>query len=97
MSATQFLDTCTALRTGNQQLVVDMIFDNVDHLMTAKRYEEVNELMDNIDVTTISSEGLVAFLVITLPDRAFLSSRKAFVDHTVRELLSRGVEVADLE
>lgn len=95
MSASRFLDTCYALRTGNQQLVVDMIFENVDQLLTSKRYEEADEVLRITDLSMLSDEAIIALLCITLAGRGNLPSRSFFAHKAREELTFRNVP--DLE
>ena len=58
----------------------DVIYEKVDALLCASRFAEIGQLLDQLDVDSLSADEVVAYLSITVAARHLLAARARFVE-----------------
>ena len=72
---------------GDSDDALDLIYTEIDRLLQNALFEQVDEVLDAIDPSTMAAAPLLAFVSITYAPREHLRSRSQFVAR-VRERLT---------
>jgi hypothetical protein len=75
---------------------ITILFNRVDLLLSAERFEEVNALFERIPTEGTSIRFLMGVLSITLPASHRLSNRAAFFDRVWQACLAKGRDAENL-
>ena len=70
----------------NTDDLLDLIFDRVDGMLLMGLFQDVDDELAAIDVSSKSPEELIAFLTVTLAAKDRLPSRGDFFRRTAEEL-----------
>lgn len=74
---------------GFSEAALDLIYDDIDQLLRHHRFAECDYVLCCTDVASCSVDILLALLTATLPAKAKLSTRAAFLQHVEQSLRSR--------
>lgn len=72
------------------QQEIDSVHATLDLLLSVRRFDHVNEMMQDIDVTCAETEIIVSYLKATLKDGPRLPYRSEFYVKAEKELKNRG-------
>ncbi len=87
-----FLDHVARLDTlGNHDAALDILYDKIDGLLRSERFDEVDQLLSNIDVDDLSPDLLLGILTASLPAKSKLPSRTVFFEKVETSLKDRGI------
>jgi hypothetical protein len=65
---------------------LDEVFERIDGLLSASRFEECDRLLDQVDVNRLNSHLLVGFLTITAAARHKLTARERLYTRVAQAL-----------
>lgn len=86
-----FLDLARRLdKSGQTDAALDIVFDQIDELLLAGKFSQVNRLFVDIATEVYSVELLLGILTVTLPAKNQLQDRAEFYKRTAQTLQSRG-------
>jgi hypothetical protein len=63
------------VESGNPEAAADLVFDNIDELLSAGDFPRTNELLQMVDVKRLDTNLMISFLAITLAAKSKLPSR----------------------
>jgi hypothetical protein len=69
---------------------LDNLYDTVDDLLLAEKFEECDRILRDVDVRTSDVHMLLGYLTITLAAHSKLPYRAAFYEQVRQELTIRG-------
>ena len=75
---------------GKTDTALDIIYDQIDEMLRAGKFADVNDCLRNVATDNHSVHILLALLTITLAAKRKLPDRAAFYARTVATLKSRG-------
>ena len=86
-----FLDRARRLdERGQTDSALDLIFDQIDELLLARHFDNVNQLLKDAVANDYSAEMLLGVLTATLPAKDRLPNRRDFFQRASQVLESRG-------
>lgn len=77
-------------KAGNCDEALDVIYDNVDNLLTEGNFSEINKILGMVDITGLSDDVILGILTSTLPARDRLENREYFFQIAKKYMLSQG-------
>jgi hypothetical protein len=75
---------------GHIDAALDIIYDQVDEMLLAGKFDDVDHLLGGIDVGMLSVDLLIGILTATLPARQRLANRPLFYARVEQALTERG-------
>lgn len=81
---------------GDVERSLDVIFDNIDEMLLSSKFDECSKLLEFLAVDRFTNEQLLTILTATLPAKALLPARAAFLAKVTTTISERGAEAADL-
>ncbi len=88
---TAILDRVQRLETlGHSDEALDLLYDQIDGMLVAGKFSEVDRLLASADAQSLSLDLLLGLLTATLPARSKLASRADFVSRVEFSLKGRG-------
>lgn len=76
-------------KAGHSDLALDIIYDEIDDLLRARRFALCTSILDGTDTAQCSADILLALLTATLPAKSELPTRLLFFQRVERELGQR--------
>jgi hypothetical protein len=76
--------------------IIDNIYDTVDDLLIAKKFDEVNQILESLDIDNMEVVYLLSYLTITLPAWKQLKYRATFFDKCKESFIKRKENVDEL-
>lgn len=91
MNATDsFIDHAQRLASKGQiDAALDLVYDQVDEMMLASKFDELNQVIDALDTDGLSLDIILGVLTITLPAKSKLTARAKFFDAAKQTLMIR--------
>jgi hypothetical protein len=77
-------------RIGQIDAALDLLYDNIDALMTNGDFEQIDSVLRGVELESLSIDILLGLLTSTLPARTKLGSRKEFFVAVEKEIKRRG-------
>ena len=77
-------------KSGHIEAALDLLYDQIDGMLKAEKFKEVDIILLGLDVPSISLNLLLGFLTATLPARSKLRSRRWFFERVEAALRERG-------
>lgn len=71
----------------NKDKATDLIFDHIDKLCWAEKWDEIDNILKNVDIDRLNTELWLSFLTITLCVCSKLSYRNEFGEKIKQRLL----------
>jgi hypothetical protein len=68
------------------QDATDLIFDHIDEYLADKRYDDVQELLNTIDLNKIAAVSMISLLTITFSAKPVLTNRAAFYGKVIERM-----------
>ena len=88
-------DDFLSFAVGDLDAAVDLIFDHFDELLQARKFREVDEALDAVDVNRLDSNLMVALLTITRAAKENLRRREELIRRIETKLRADAPERAD--
>lgn len=86
-----FIDRARRLdEQGQADAALDLLYDSIDELLKTGKFNEVDEILSQMDVSEYSADILLGVLTATLPARDELKSRPQFFREVEQSLRRRG-------
>jgi hypothetical protein len=76
--------------SGHNDLALDIIYDEIDDLLRARRFALCASILDEVEPSRSSVDILLALLTATLPAKSELPTRDSFFRRVEHELRRRG-------
>ena len=76
-------------KSGKTDAALDLIYDNVDSLLSNGKYEELDLMLKNVDADLLPTDILLGLLTATLPAKTKLPSRSIFFRLTEMQIKTR--------
>ncbi len=83
-------------KTGRKEESLDVIFDTIDEMLLASKFDECDLALSKIPVNNLSNAQLLTILTATLAAKEHLSNRRSLVDRVKKQLARRGADVTGL-
>ena len=65
---------------------IDIIYDRIDDLLSDGKFNEVDNMLKNLDVNRIDEDEMLSYLTITAAAKNILLNRKAFFEKVKTKL-----------
>ncbi len=86
-----FLDGARRLESrGAVDAALDLIYDQVDEMLKAGKFDQVNQLLSTVEANSLSLDLLLGLLTVTLPARCRLPARSRLFREAETVLKLRG-------
>lgn len=86
-----FVESANRLaQVGHIDAALDLIYDRVDHLLSAGRFPELDALLEKIDPSKLTVDVLLGLLTSTLPGKTKLEFRTILFHKVEEEIRRRG-------
>lgn len=69
---------------------LDKIYDKIDDLLRKGHFEKCDQILKGINVSSASTDELLAYLTATLPAASKMPYRKIFYENIEKEIKFRG-------
>ena len=76
-------------KSGKTDAALDLIYDNVDSLLSNGKYEELDLMLKSVDADLLPTDILLGLLTATLPAKTKLPSRSNFFQLTEMQIKTR--------
>jgi len=79
------------LEATSRDQALDLLYDEIDDFLTESKFDELNQLLANVRVESLSIHLLLGLLTATLPARSKLSAREELRTRVEIDLRQRGI------
>jgi hypothetical protein len=80
---------CRLEKLGQVDAALDLVYDQIDEMLNTGKLEQVNRLLANAEVGSLSADVLLGLLTVTLPARSKLPARGPFFQEVAKVLKHR--------
>ena len=87
---------CRLERSGYLDKALDLVYDAVDQMLRASRFEQLDLIMANVEADDYSVDVLLGLLTATFPAKSRLPSRAKLFTTLQKVLRERGEDVDSL-
>jgi len=93
----EFLQEVYELEKVNDvHVALDLVFNKIDALFTEGKFKEVDDILDAIDLSRLSTSLMRGFLTITWAGKKHLNNRVKFLASVRKAMIKiRGEEITD--